>query len=122
MSKFTPRVIIFVEHNFIIIDVEFSIENSHQLVASYIRYDDIPQLLQDTCSMEKLQNLNLLNCDLKLEQLPRVFRPCTELTELHCELGASEKLEMDGQLIKELRRGFQRLRHFVLDCQIYGNS
>ena len=92
------------------------LENNRHLVASYIPCDDIPQLLRDTCSMTKLQKLNLLQCDLKLEQLLRVFRSCPELTELHCELPVSEKLEMDGNLINVLRQGFQRLR------RTYGNS
>lgn len=92
------------------------LENNRQLVASYIPCDDIPRLLRDTCSMTKLQKLNLLKCDLKLEQLSRVFRSCPELTELHCGLGDSEQLEMDGHLINMLRQGFQRLR------RIYDNS
>jgi hypothetical protein len=101
------------------------LENNRQLVASYFWHDDIPQLLQETCSMKKLQKLNLLNCDLELAQLSGVFWSCSELTELHLtcnELWVSEMLKMDEHLIKDLRRGFQTLRHFEIECQNSDNS
>jgi hypothetical protein len=101
------------------------LENNRQLVASYFWQDDIPQLLQETCSMKKLQKLNLLNCDLGLEQFSRVFRSCPELTELHLScstLWVTEMLKMDEHLIKELKQGFQTLRIFELECRINGIS
>ena len=100
-------------------------ENNRQLAALELLNAYIPQLLDGICSMKQLKKLNVLRCKLKLEQLLRVFRSCPKLTELnltYSELWVSEMLKMDGHLIKELRRGFQRLQHCELDCRINGIS
>jgi hypothetical protein len=77
----------------------------------------IPRLFRVICSMTNLEKLHFFNCNLTdtvLKDLACVFQSCPKLTELHLILFRSLKLEMNGDLKKDLRPGFQRLRVFEL--------
>jgi hypothetical protein len=70
--------------------------------------------------MTQLEKLSLSVWTLTMtEDVPKLFRSCPKLTELHVRIHESqEKLEMNEELRNELRSGFQRLRLLVLDSLI----
>jgi hypothetical protein len=74
-----------------------------------------PWLFQVVRSMNNLEKLNLLGCNLTLADVPQLFRSCPKLAELHLMLVENRKVEMGEKLKNELRPGFQRLRHFEFD-------
>jgi hypothetical protein len=83
-------------------------QNNRQMILSSWRLS-FRRLFQVISSMNHLEKLNLLECDLSLTQdLPQLFRSCPKLTELHLTLFGM--LEMGEKLENELRSGFQRLR------------
>jgi hypothetical protein len=85
----------------------------------------IARLFRVIRSMNNLEKLNLLCCNLTLtKDLPQLFRPCHKLTNLRIRLsdpsGAErERLnKMNEDLKNELRSGFQRLRLLELYWEI----
>jgi hypothetical protein len=93
-----------------------------------VKFDrlSIARLFQVICSMNNLEKLHLLECNLTLtEDLPQLFRSCPKLTELRVRLSDSNRVDrerferMNEHLKNELRSGFQRLRlvehHWVID-------
>jgi hypothetical protein len=85
-------------------------------------WSNIPRFLRYICCMKKLQSLHLDKCQLTLEQLSTLFRSCPELVELNLGLDLSLKSDMDEHLKNELRRGFEKLRLFVLNGYINNDS
>ena len=93
-------------------------QNNRQLLASPW-FSSNSQLLRVICSMNNLEILSLLECQLTLtEDVPQLFRSCPNLTELRSRLFESKKLEMNEELENELRSGFQRLQIFELRWDI----
>jgi hypothetical protein len=79
----------------------------------------IPPFLENICSMTKLVDLNLLRCDVPLEQLSTFFGSCPKLVELCVDLDLDgQELEMDDCLKNELERGFQKLKILTLSVEI----
>jgi hypothetical protein len=94
----------------------------------FVKFDClfIARLFRIICSMNNLETLHLLECNLTLtEDLPHLFRSCPKLTELHVRLSDSNRDDserfkrMNEDVRNELRPGFQRLRlvefHWVID-------
>ena len=77
-----------------------------------------PRLLEMIGSMNNLETLSLLGCELTLtKDLPQLIRSCPKLTELRIKLFDNQKLEKEVEQ-KRLRSGFQRLRIFELHWYI----
>jgi hypothetical protein len=92
------------------------LKNNREMFASYC---PVPLIFRVICSMTQLEKLSLLECQLTLtEDVPKLFRSCPTLTELHVGIDESQKLEMNEELKNELRSGFLRLRLLELDWYI----
>ena len=93
-------------------------KNNRQMIVEWY-WPCIHRFCQVLRSMTDLEKLRLLKWELKLtEDLPKLFRSCPKLTELHLKLVESRKLEMSECLKNKLRPGFQRLRLVELDWEI----
>jgi len=96
----------------------------------FVKFDRqiIARLMRVICSMNNLEKLHFLECNLTLtEDLPQVFQSCPKLTELHIQLSDPEGVErerlnkMNEHLKNELRSGFQRLvklHWIIVSCPI----
>ena len=86
-------------------------------------WPSLPRLLPVLLSMNKLEKLSLLEWKLTLTDVPKLFRSCPELTELHLKLDKWQTSEMNEELINKMRPGFQRLRlfelHVVCACSLH---
>jgi hypothetical protein len=92
----------------------------------FVKFDrrNIARLMRVICSMNNLEKLHFLECNLTLtEDLPQVFQSCPKLTVLHIQLSDPNRVErerlneMNEHLKNELRSGFQRL--VELHCVSY---
>ena len=81
-----------------------------------------PWLFQTIRSMNNLETLSLLECELTMRDLPQLFRSSSKFTDLRLKLIDLQKLEMNEVLKNELRLGFQRLKILGLRWGIYTDS
>jgi len=95
------------------------LKNNREMFVSLCRRS-APLIFRVIHSMTHLEKLSLSEWTLTLtEDVPKLFRSCPKLTELHVGIDESqEKLEMNEDLKNELRPGFERLRLFELDSYI----
>jgi hypothetical protein len=103
------------------------LKNNRRLIVSeldeFFQSRFLSRMVDATCSMENLETLDLRNCKLTLEQLPRVFSSCPKLQNLYLNPLTCVNWEIDDQLKNGLRRsGFQRLKIFKFKCKIDNNS
>ena len=89
------------------------LKNNRQMKANWYM-PSFPRLLEMIGSMNNLETLSLLGCELTLtKDLPQLIRSCPKLTELRIKLFDNQKLEKEV-LKNDLRPGFKRLRLFEL--------
>ena len=90
----------------------------------FVGFCHVPLIFRVIHSMTHLEKLSLSEWTLTLtEDVPKLFRSCPKLTELHVGIDESqEKLEMNEDLKNELRPGFERLRLLVLESSIHSGQ
>ncbi len=91
--------------------------NNRQLILD-VGWSRGPWLFQVIRSMNNLETLSLLDCQLTLSDLPQLLRSSTKLTYLRLKLIDRLKLEMNEELKNELRSAFQRLQIIGLSWDI----